>query len=69
MKTGDRLFNGAIVLEVRKHKNEGLVVLAETDDCFVTWRCTNDRDTIWGHYFPKHVDGALRTAVADYLER
>ena len=67
MEIGSKLANGAKILAIRKHWNNGFVVLAEYQhqyENFVTWRCTNPDDTSWGHYFTNYVE-----AFKDYLER
>ena len=66
-KAGDRLPNGAIVLDFTSTgKNEGVVLAHWNGDehKFVTWVVGPTGDTFWGNYFSSITD-----AANDYARR
>lgn len=64
IKVGDKLKNSAIVVAVKEYKNDHFVVLAvrtghsTKTGTYVTWKCTNHEDTVYGNYYSNIVDAA-----------
>lgn len=66
MQVGDKLPNGATLLDTRKDRHGETIVLASFNSEFVSWTTTNDdaNTTQTGNYF-----GDLTTAIADFEAR
>lgn len=63
LKIGDKLPNGAIVLDIRE-KNCEIFILCLWKKEFVSWGYDPQGGTYWGHYFP-----SLQEAMADFDKR
>ena len=66
MQVGDKLPNGATLLDTRQDRHGETIVLASFGSEYVNWITSKDdaASTYWGHYF-----GDLKTAVADFEAR
>ncbi len=60
-KPTDKMKNGAIVID---YDAPSTVVVASFNGQFVTWKCDDDGNAYWGHYFDN-----VCNAVADFQKR